>query len=694
MSIATQDIQAAIQVLLNGLAGCKSSDQTGQLIFKVHQFIGGLDPADATHVLLARPLVEAMLNSIFARIPENINGVASTSVMAFLAAPTLNETWLSPAVPQARWQDMHHNLMTEAARRPTDFAVIFLLIVCEGMLLGPKGALVKFMDRLSYVNFETTPDTAGRLGKLGSGFMMFGWLDQPFPELTEKLEAATQRQIGFGSSAFNEFVRKTLAMWRFDVSMSAAWLDFLTHALMVPALKAAAHDTALAELALHLDELLYLVPLKKTETQAAFKNLYATIGPLLTAAGEQFGRAHPMPPRALRPAHERVRVAFFLWGDFTTAHAAALFLLLRAMNKLDSCPLQLFVLVVDRPGGNLQYLLDAVANLNVTVRWPDMPKTTVADDILWMRRQAAADDIDSVIFVSVTMMVCFMAGLGLAPVHTWWTLKYHDLYVPQIQGYLALGLFGRLKLDLGPNWTIADVCTPELTDLSLAPEARHLAHEYSEGGKYVLLGCMGRSEKLVDPRYGRSLARILRACPDAKFLYTGRTQRPEFTRILAEEGITDRCHFIGWINTKLYAQVLDVQVDSFPFASGITTMEMMAVGRPAVTLLTPESMETSAATYFVPVYRGEIGGAEDQAFVQNLFRDDEGPGLFPFAETIEMYENLAIRLTKSADLRARVGAACRAFIERYMRNEARHAHSMGQEIMKIIHGPQHPGGPS
>ena len=690
MSTEMQKTAAEIETLLQDLATSRNAEQINQLAFKSYQVISSLDPAVEAHRLHAQPLAELVLDRILLLVTEGMKGGNIVVALTFLAGPTIKDRWLHQVPSLTAWQNLYTTALDEISRRPSDFGVLLLLLTCEGLLFGRDQALTKFSDRLSQVNFVTSPEIVAPLNALGNGFSLFGWMDDPSPEFGRSLEAGVERQIGFGPVSFSHFLYNVLTMWRLDVNSSSAWLACLTQYLAAPALKVSAEHASLSDLVLYLDRLMYLVNLKKIDTAANFKALYATIGPLLAAAGERLARAHPLPQRTARAAHERPRIGFFIWGDFTTAHASALLLLLRAVHRLDPCPLQLYVLVLDRPGANLQYLLDAVADLDVAVRWQQTPTTSVTDDILWMRRQAAEDELDGFVFISVTMMMCFMAGLGMAPVHIWWTLKYHDLYLPQIQGYLAQGLFGRLKLQLGANWTIAEVCVPELTDLSLAPEAARLAHEHSEGVKYVLLGCMGRAEKIIDPRYGKSLARILRACPQAKFLYTGRGQRPEFLRMMEEEGIADRCHFIGWINTKLYAQVLDVQVDSFPFASGITSMQMMAVGRPVVTMITAESMETSAATYFVPVHHGEIGTAEDQAFVRILFTDDDGSSIFPFLETADAYEALTIRLAHDARLRSRIGAGCRAFIERYMRNEERYARSAAHELTSIVTRMQHP----
>ena len=82
-----------------------------------------------------------------------------------------------------------------------------------------------------------------------------------------------------------------------------------------------------------------------------------------------------------------------------------------------------------------------------------------------------------------------------------------------------------------------------------------------------------------------------------------RINHPEISSRSRKLGILDRCRFISWVNTALYAQVLDVFLDSFPFTSGHTAFESMATGYLVIVRNTPESLESRSLTHILRAFR-------------------------------------------------------------------------------------------
>ena len=103
--------------------------------------------------------------------------------------------------------------------------------------------------------------------------------------------------------------------------------------------------------------------------------------------------------------------------------------------------------------------------------------------------------------------------------------------------------------------------------------------------------------------YAEAVAQILTQVPNSIYIWTGRINHPEISSRFRELGILDRCRFISWVNTALYAQVLDVFLDSFPFTSGHTAFESMATGYPVIVRNTPESLESGSLTHILRAFR-------------------------------------------------------------------------------------------
>lgn len=111
-----------------------------------------------------------------------------------------------------------------------------------------------------------------------------------------------------------------------------------------------------------------------------------------------------------------------------------------------------------------------------------------------------------------------------------------------------------------------------------------------------------------------------------------------------------------------------------------------------MTLITPESLETSLVTYFVPLFRGELGEPEDHERIRRLFQDTDGASFFPFVETVDDYVALAVRIVRDPELRRRVGIGCRTIVAHYLRDEDRMTRSTASEILAMIapgHKPRH-----
>jgi predicted O-linked N-acetylglucosamine transferase (SPINDLY family) len=200
----------------------------------------------------------------------------------------------------------------------------------------------------------------------------------------------------------------------------------------------------------------------------------------------------------------------------------------------------------------------------------------------------------------------FAFAMRIAPVQIWWAMKYHSLEFEEIDGYLTSGSVSGGTRRIGAReWRIGPIAAedwlaPELSAQAARERARFAEHR-------ILYACLGREEKLNSAPFLRSVAAILKAVPEAGFLWTGRQQHAVIQATLEAQGVAQRCHFIGWVNTRLYAQVIDVFLDSFPFPCAYTLYEVMAAGKPAVLYASEESAETAIARYRGNRRRSELG---------------------------------------------------------------------------------------
>ena len=118
------------------------------------------------------------------------------------------------------------------------------------------------------------------------------------------------------------------------------------------------------------------------------------------------------------------------------------------------------------------------------------------------------------------------------------------------------------------------------------------------------------------------------------------------------------------MDTFLYAQVLDVQLDTFPFASGFTSARVMGAGKPVVTLCTQESVTSSLATYH-KIFVSDLVPEEIRRDYEEIFTFENGNVTYPFCEKIEEYEELSDKIIRDDDFRKNLGCRCRKWVEKY-----------------------------
>ena len=147
-----------------------------------------------------------------------------------------------------------------------------------------------------------------------------------------------------------------------------------------------------------------------------------------------------------------------------------------------------------------------------------------------------------------------------------------------------------------------------------------------------------------------------------------RSIEPARLRILAvHSAVAARTRFLGWVHTPLYAQVLDLFLDSFPFPCGLTLSEAMAAGKPVVLFESPESLETGLAGAISPVREGTARvSTSDRARIAEIFTARQPFDLYCCARTPAEYEALASRLIEDPRFRADAGKANQTFIERFL----------------------------
>ena len=451
-----------------------------------------------------------------------------------------------------------------------------------------------------------------------------------------------------------------LALFGFHVEADEAWATTVFEGLVLPWMEASAAEGRF-ETALQLEALAYNAHVKRRESQEWFKRTAGRwMGPLAEHSRKARGRFAP-PHERWRPENVR-RIGFFVHNASMLAHVMVLIETLEAVRNVGPRNYEFTVFVL---GGRHPRMREKLTACGVQVRYLDEHVKSSHGRLLELQRILREENFLGVIWTSLVTLMAMAFPQRIAPLQVWWAMKYHAGDMAEIDARMGLENVVLSKRLEGYEWrTIGNSSARWIVP---GRDAEAAALRATWPADRVVAACVGREEKLDSPEFLRAVSTLLQRHPEMLFVWTGRNRRASIQSHFEREGVADRTHFAGWVDTKLYAQAVDVFLDSFPFPCGFSLKEAMAAGKPAVMMRTHESLETGVPGALSPVARGETRLApEVDAKLRGIFTDRAEFDLYLCAEAPEGYVEMASRVISDPAWRARVGAANRAYIEAFV----------------------------
>ena len=453
-------------------------------------------------------------------------------------------------------------------------------------------------------------------------------------------------------------------------------------AMMKASLEAGAFDEALRN-----ESQLNQWFVRPIEDEAHQERCFSLWRDAMTQAGEKAAAAlPPLPPRVQLAARKQTAapvVGFFLHAASMLGHVELMLDYLEAMKNAVVPEIEPRIYVY---AGFDRGLQNEARRRGLPLTFLDTAWTGGAADmpykkLLWLRNQLASDGVKALVWISAPEYVHFGAALGVAPVNIFWALRFRPVASPYVQGYVACAsCFEQEDMVNGRRWDVIPLAFRDLTGPERAKDVAAIRRDL--GNPAIVFATLARGEKMQGEAWLEAIGRTLKACPQALFLWTGRNgEDPLVARALREMGVADQCRFIGWVDTRFYAQVLDIFLDTAPIGCGMTAMEAMAWGKPLVSFKDPL---TNWGQCLRPVLDGRVGDAETKATIERIFALDGDRPLLAWTDTPAQYAALAQRLAEDASYRTDVAAAGKTFTERYFGNPAYAAARFAAVIRNVL----------
>jgi hypothetical protein len=401
-----------------------------------------------------------------------------------------------------------------------------------------------------------------------------------------------------------------------------------------------------AQRALATEVAIYNTFVKAVEDEAHYERCFALWRDAMAGLGESFAQPLAPPP----PLEGPLRVGFVFHTGIVLGHTEVLLRLLQTRDRARVAP-RIYAIF-----GHDDEFQRRAAELGVPV---EAYGGGAEGPHQWLRRRMAAHGEPTAVWVSAPPAALFMFGARVAPVQVFWSLKYHAIRSPQVDGYLTYGSWGETERTFhGQRWT---VCPVPLALDPRPPAASDVQALRARFPQRFLMGTLAREEKIDSRPFLESVVALLRRHPEAGYLWTGHARHAGIDAFFRAQGVADRCHFVGWVDTPLYAPALDLFLETFPLGCGVTGYQALGAGRPLVSYLEPN-------TIFGMQYWSELAAGPPPT----RERLDEYPVLV--ARDAGEYVELASRLVTDTAFREHWGSRGRRFhdeevtgIERYSR---------------------------
>lgn len=431
--------------------------------------------------------------------------------------------------------------------------------------------------------------------------------------------------------------------------------------------------------AMALEGLLYEYYVKPTETAEHFGWCMERIEPLFTAAAHAW-RAD-LPPLPQPPLTPPYKIGFFIHNASVLAHIEVLLNTLKGYRMLDEQPFEPTVYCFSGKSTQMEQALAGVG-VRLVMLNEVFPETATSSwqRLLCLRELLSQEGVQELVWVSLVTMLPLAFGLRIAPVQTWFAMKYRNFSLEGIDGYVtgsALTRFGWLH---GRRWRMGMLGVDDWFDPALTDTAAGIREQYA--GKVILM-TLGRSEKMQNTAYLAAVIELLRSNLDSIFLWAGREENSTVRNAFEEGGVLEQTHYLGWVNTRLYAQVADIFIDSFPFPCGFTLFQAMAAGKPVVIYTAPEAAQTGLWSLLKRVIEDGEGDVDDVAEMMNFVGDPQCP-LISIARTPQEYVALTQRLIRDATAQRAAGLASNQFILRYFSDPSAMGRSLARHFVELI----------
>ena len=312
----------------------------------------------------------------------------------------------------------------------------------------------------------------------------------------------------------------------------------------------------------------------------------------------------------------------------------------------------------------------------------------MAPALLKFKELLEEQEIEILVWVCLTVHMSFAFGLRVAPVQIWYTGSYYrgltntDIDRRILNTVLADGVVENDNRWDILNFSVASLCK-DLEDVR--DEVASLRSELLGGEFDNIIGVLAREQKLQDRSYIEAIANVLKRHPDTLFVWTGTSCDPIGSKHIKECGVAHQCRYLGWVDTAIYAHILDIFMDTFPFPCGVTLYQAMAAGKASVSLRTNDALSMGIHGQLLSAFESRSDfrfTQENRARLREIFGEDGE--LFLLTSSVAEYVDASSTLLSNLEAREAVGRANKSLAQDFLLDPTKMSISFDRIIAEYL----------
>lgn len=411
------------------------------------------------------------------------------------------------------------------------------------------------------------------------------------------------------------------------------------------------------------------------ETMDHYNNSYKLWGKAMEAAGLRKRQSLPLLKLAPR---EKPLIGIFVHNAIWLAHVTTLCHSLQGL-KNTNYDIKVFFL----HGKNADIAQQFAASGVECVFMDDFAvgKGTY-DRLFLLREKCIAQGVSLMIWLCLNNMMGYAFGIGLAPRQVYWCMKHgtdafelpDDYWISMNGPEQEIEFFNR-------RWRVI----PTAYKPSVKPDASDVCALRETFPKDIkILGIICREEKLNSRPYLEAVAKIMASHPKTFFLYAGKGDLPSVIDFFKAHGLTDRVRYVGWVDPRLYAEIIDIYLDCWPARSGMTAFNAFEAGKPYVFCVGDTGNHAIINNHFFGMKMLEENGVYHlpDAVLDHTFDSAVGRTLLA-GEGASRYVDIVARLLNDREF---YEACCASSLvcSSYLSDSARVGHTLDAAILSQI----------